>query len=118
MGLNHRWVEGGVITTGDGVYPRPADVRAMLMTAGAELRLVSPAGAELGELRIVGLESSLWPGPSDKAMVLADSSIGAGGPSTGVCFSAPAAGDWMIQARIDYAAGRGNANFFWHLKVE
>jgi hypothetical protein len=117
MGLAHRWVEGGKVATGDGVYPRPANVRVLAVTAGAELRLVSPAEAELAAWRIVGLVSSLWPGPSDEAVVLADSAIGGGRPSTAVCFSAPPPGDWMIQARLEYVNGQGNANFFWHLKI-
>ena len=117
MGLSHRWVEGGEVATGEGVYPRPGDIPLLPITAGAELRLVSPAEGKLAAWRVVGLSSSLWPGPSDKAVVLADSSIGEGGPSTAVCFSAPSPGDWMVQARLDYADGRGNASFFWHLRV-
>jgi hypothetical protein len=117
MGLAHRWVEGGEVANGEGVYPRPGDIPALPMTADAELRLVSPAEAKFAASRIVGLVASLWPGPSDEAVVLADSSIGDGGPSTAVCFSAPPPGDWMIQARLDYADRRGNASFFWHLRV-
>lgn len=117
MGLAHRWVEAGEVATGEGVYPRPVDLPAPHLAAGAELRLVSPAEAELAAWRIVGLVSALWPGPSDKAVVLADSLGGDAGPTTAVCFPAPGPGDWMVQARLEYANGRGNASFFWHLRV-
>ena len=78
----------------------------------------SPVGAELAEWRVVGLLSELWPGPSEEAVILADSVVTRDGPTTGICFSMPAGGDWMIQARFDYVGARGHGNFFWHLMVE
>jgi len=51
-------------------------------------------------------------------VILADSAVTRDGPTTGICFSMPAGGDWMIQARFDYVGARGHGNFFWHLMVE
>jgi hypothetical protein len=76
---------------------------------------MSPSEAEIAEWRVVGLVADLWPGPSEDAVVLADSDLTGGKPTTAVCFAAPEAGDWMIQVRLDYNHDRGHGNFFWHL---
>lgn len=116
-GATHRWVEGGTMATGDGGIPMPADMPATAVDAGAPLHLLSAPEAEVLHWRIVGLVSGLWPGPSDEAVILADSTASEDGPTTGICFAAPGRGDWMIQVRLDYNNGRGYGNFFWHLRI-
>lgn len=102
------------MATGNGGIPMPPDIPATAVEAGATLHLLSPEEAAVLDWRVVGLVSELWPGPSDEAVVLADSAASLDGPTTKVCFVAPEPGDWMIRARLDYNNGRGHGNFFWH----
>ena len=106
------------MASGNGGIPMPDDVPAVSVGLGETVRIISPPDAEILTWRVVGLTSSLWPGPSEEAVVYADAAITDDGPTQAVCFAVSIAGDQMVQVRLDYSHDRGYGNFFWHLMAE